>query len=839
MIRDPLPVDEVIPDLLSALQSHTAVVLRAPTGAGKTTRVPPALLNATINKEILVIEPRRVAARAAGRRMAQEHGGRCGDTIGYQVRFDRCGNSQTRLWVVTPGILLQRLHHDPFLENVHAVVFDEFHERGLESDLGLGLVRLLQQTVRPELRIIAMSATLASEQVAKYLGSCPIIVSEGRQFPVEIRHEAKPPTMNWPDAAAAAVKRLLNQTTGDILVFLPGWAEIRQTARALETLAQERNLDVTPLHGDLSPAEQDRALLRGDHRKVVLATNVAETSITVEGITGIVDTGLAREMAFDVGVGLDRLRVVPISQAAADQRAGRAGRTQAGMCIRLWDEGNHRARPKFALPEVLRVDLAGAILHLLALGETDVTKFPWPEPPPTELVDRASNELTVLGAITDSGLTELGKSLARIPVHPRLARLLWEGARLGHPRPTALAAALLAERDPFRRLSTRERPPSDSDVLDRMEVLEKFARDGQFDTPLGELDGGSARFVLRARDQLEPTVRDAVPTSTIGVSSEEAVLRALAAAFPDRVCRRRNPGGRKGVMVGGRGVKLDNRSSVTRSSLFLAIDLEAGQGDSEARIASMVDREWLNPESLNSTTETELDENTGRVSAWKRTRYLDLLLEETPTAVPADVDMSSLLLHAALSQFAQVIPKGDSPAGLFRIRVRCLRSWRPELELPEFDDEQLKQLLNWLVPTCKSLKDVPNADWLGVMRGQLTPIQLRAVDTEAPEQIVTPGGRSISIVYEEGRPPILAARIQELFGLNETPRLAASRVPVLLHLLAPNNRPQQVTDDLASFWKNTYPVVHKELRIRYPKHAWPEDPLTAIAESKPSGKKPR
>jgi ATP-dependent helicase HrpB len=834
-----LPVDNVIADLIESLNQEKSLVLRAPTGAGKTTRVPPALLPVFPNRQILVVEPRRVAARAAARRMAQEHGSRCGDVIGYHVRFDRCAGPETRLLVVTPGILLQRMHHDPFLENVQVVIFDEFHERGLESDLGLGLVRLLQQTVRPDVRIIAMSATLASEEVARYLGACPVVVSEGRQFPVTIRHEAKPATMNWPDAAAAAARRLIQQTPGDILVFLPGWAEIRQTARALEQLAVELGLDVMPLHGDLSPAEQDRALMKSGRRKVVLATNVAETSVTVEGITGIVDTGLVRELSFDPGIGLDRLRVVPISQASADQRAGRAGRTQPGICLRLWNEGNHRARPAFTVPEIRRVDLAGALLHLLALGEQKIESFPWPEAPPKESIDRANQELRLLGAMNDTGITELGRVLARIPVHPRLARMLWEGARLGHSRPTALAAALLAERDPFRRLTTRERPPSISDILDRAEVLEKFARDGQFDTVLGELDGAAARFILRASDQLERTVREVQMTSNPTATAEEAVLRALTAAFPDRVCRRRNPGGRKGVMVGGRGVRLDNRSSVTRSPLFLAIDLEAGREDSEVRIASLVERDWLNPNLVTTSLDTELDEATGRVSAWKRTRYLDLLLEETPTAVPEDVDADRLLLRTAQANAALYFPPSDSPAAAFRLRVRCLRIWRPELELPIFDEPQMTELLTWLVPSCRSLKDLPHADWLGVMRGQLTANQLRAVDSEAPERLDTPSGRSIALTYEEGRPPILAARIQELFGWVETPKIAGGRVAVLLHLLAPNNRPQQVTDDLASFWKNTYPVVRKELRVRYPKHAWPEDPLRVSVEAQPNSKKPR
>jgi ATP-dependent helicase HrpB len=502
-MRVPLPIDPVLPELLAALRRQASAVLRAPTGAGKTTRVPPALLDAGLAEggRILMLEPRRLAARAAARRMADEGGGRLGDEIGYQVRFDRQCGPRTRILVVTPGILIRLLHDDPFLESTCAVLFDEFHERGLESDLALGMVRLVQETVRPELRIVVMSATLAVESVSAYLGGCPIVASEGQLHPVEIVHEARSERQSWPLAVARAVERTLERTPGDLLVFLPGLHEIRQTARHLETLATERDLAVLPLHGELPAEQQDAALLPQSRRKIVLATNVAETSVTVEGVTGIVDSGLARILVFDPRVGLDRLQLTPISRASADQRAGRAGRTQPGVCVRLWSASAHLGRPGQAEPEIRRVDLAGAVLQLMHLGETDVLRFPWLEPPKEATVAQALVLLRRLGAIAEDGITELGRVMARLPVHPRLARLLIEGQRFGQPQRVALAAALLSERDPFTRSLDRPassagpRHATSSDVLDRVEALEEYERSGRTSSVLGSLNRSAARHV--------------------------------------------------------------------------------------------------------------------------------------------------------------------------------------------------------------------------------------------------------------------------------------------------------------------------------------------------------
>jgi ATP-dependent helicase HrpB len=846
--RDPLPIDAVLPELLDALRRRPSAVLRAPTGAGKTTRVPPALLDGGLagSDRVVMLEPRRLAARATARRMSAERGTGLGDDVGYHVRFDRQAGPRTRILAVTPGILLRLLQDDPFLETTGAVIFDEFHERGLESDLALGLVRLVQQTVRPELRVVVMSATLAVDAVAAYLDDCPVIAAEGQLHPVEISYEPRPQGTPLAAAVAAAVGRLLDRTDGDVLAFLPGLAEIRQTARTLDDLARQRDLAVLPLYGDLPPERQDAALLPQPRRKVVLATNVAETSVTVEGVTGVVDSGLARVLQFDPAIGLDRLKLVPISRASADQRAGRAGRTRPGVCVRLWSELSHRARPEQTEPEIRRVDLAGAVLQLLAAGEKDVLRFPWLEPPREATVDRALALLRRLGTIDDGGVTDLGRALVKLPVHPRLGRLLLEGQRYGQPERVALAAALLSERDPFAReleaAGDTGRHRTRSDVLDRVEALEEYERAGRTATAHGPLNRGAARFVLQARDQLVRSLRVGQAgkpdlaerqAGKPDVQSDEAVLRSLAAAFPDRVARRREPGGRRGVMVGGRGVYLAPSSGVTEPELFVCVDVDASRTETWVRQASAVQRDWLPPERVSATVEVAFDPEAERVTARRRLRYADLLLEETPAALPDEAEVARVLCAAAAERLERVLPPDDSAGGLFLVRVRCLREWMPELGLPAFDADGLRELLPWLCPGKRSFEGLRRADWLGALRGRLTHKQAQAVEREAPERLEVPSGSRIALRYEAGRPPVLAVRIQELFGLRDTPAVAGGRVRVLLHLLAPNYRPQQVTDDLASFWANTYPVVRKELRARYPKHAWPEDPLAAPAQRGP------
>ncbi len=873
-----LPIDVVLPNLVAALQTSNCVVLRAPAGAGKTTRVPPALLMAGLagnktagksNSQIVMLEPRRIAARTAARRMAFERGERVGQTVGYRVRFEESVSRDTRILVVTEGVLLRRLQDDPFLEDIEIVVFDEFHERRLDSDLALAMVRRVQQTVRPELRIVVMSATLDPAAIAKYLGDCPIVESEGRLHPVRIDY-LRPGDLragerqHMTELATRGIETVLQQTTGDVLVFLPGVGEIMKTRSELEPLSRRHNLEVLPLFGDMTPEEQDRVLSPCDRRKIVLSTNVAETSVTIEGVTAVVDTGLARQMNFDADVGLDRLELTPISKASTDQRAGRAGRTQPGVCLRLWEESAQRRRPDFDAAELHRVDLSSAVLRLFAWGETDIAAFPWFEAPPAESIDHAVKLLRLLGAIDESGITSLGQMIVQLPVAPRIGRLLVEAFRLGQPDRAALMAAMLSERDPFLRGPSADRSSrggsnqgggirtssihrSRSDVLDRLHAVEDFLSTGQTNSPCGEINRNAVRTLTQVAKQIENSVRQFSVAEVVRLQTElsrvqlqgevaieltqrdsdEVLLRALVAGFPDRVARRRDVTSDKGLMVGGRGVKLGPKSAVQKSPLFLCVDIDGAGIEATVRQASEVQREWLPQDQVRSGEELFLHPTQKQVVARRRVAFADLILDESPTAITDREAAAEVLFDAAKGHLESVIPADDDALSNFLARVRCLKQWMPDLPLPTLDESMMLEVLHELCHGRRSFADLKSAPWLSTLQSRMDYALVQTIEREAPERITVPTGSRMRLTYEEGRPPVLAVRIQEIFGMKATPRIAGGRVPVLLHLLAPNMRPQQVTDDLASFWANTYEDVRKELKRRYPKHSWPEDPLTA------------
>ena len=871
MPLSPLPIDAVLPQLIDSLGRESSVVLSAPTGSGKTTRVPPAILDAGLagTRAIVMLEPRRVAARAAARRIAFERGSAVGGEIGYAVRFDQKMGRDTRIRIVTDGILLRMLHDDPYLEQVSVVVFDEFHERGLNADLALGMVRRIQQTVRPDLKIVVMSATLAAEPIAAFLGNCPVVAAEGKLFPVEVsyvrdRKRAQGPNLEASkslhgagvefnplfrdegmETVVRAVKEAITHTAGDLLVFLAGVGEIRRAAQELDQIAERNNLAVMPLYGDLPAEQQDAVLAPSPRRKLVLATNVAETSITIEGVTAVVDTGLARVLQVDEHLGLDRLVLTKISKASAEQRAGRAGRTRPGVALRLWSRDEHRAMPDHDEPEIRRVDLAGPVLQLYAWGEADVAAFPWFEPPRELSLARAQALLKRLGAIGESGATELGMRMNRLPVHPRVARLLIEGRRLGISERAALAGALLSERSPFGRMfgitragGRKAAHRSESDVVDRVLALEEFAKGV---VPIQEFNPGAARFVLQAKDQLIELLRDDggrtrdVEKSRAALSADEALQRCLLAAFPDRVARRREMSGRRGVMVGGRGVRLADESAVSEAGLFVCVDVDAGGTEALVRQASAVEREWLDPALISVRDQVTFDARNQRVVAARQTCWVDLVLDEVPLGHVPDEKIAVALADAAANDLDRVFPKDDDLKNYLE-RVRSLAEWTPELSLPSLDEEQLKSLLPALCQGCRSFEDLRKAPWLQWIKSLLTPAQVQAVEREAPERLTVPSGNRVAIQYKAGKRPVLAVRIQELFGLAETPRIAGGRVPLLMHLLAPNMRPQQVTDDLQSFWNKTYQQVRKDLRARYPKHAWPEDPWNAPPQRRPGRK---
>jgi ATP-dependent helicase HrpB len=587
------------------------------------------------------------------------------------------------------------------------------------------------------------------------------------------------------------------------------------------------------LFGDLPPDEQDRVLTDIGKRKVILSTNVAETSLTIDGVTAVIDSGQARQLHVSPATGLPRLELVPISQASAEQRAGRAGRTAPGVCWRLWDESSHRGRPAADTPEVLRSDLAEPLLALFALGEQ--RDFPWLDPPPADAVENGRRLLRLLGAIDEADrVTPLGNELARLPAHPRLGRLLLAGARHGVLRETAIAAALLSERDPFRSAQHGRRGPRDygtvrtrSDVVDRVVALQAFHAGTHVDDPDLELHPGGARNVLRAAEQLfhladfERAARAERP--------EPALMQALLEAFPDRLAKLRAGTQDRALMVGGRGVRLDSSSRVRGEPLFLAIELNDAGGEARARLVSAVERSWLPAELVRNCEELFFNPTRGQVEARARTYWADLLLEEAPVPIGDAAAAAALLAEHARLQLDRVLPAADTAAGKFLARVRWLTNVRPDLELPSLGQVELEQLLPEICRGLRSLDELRNADWLAWLQARVGFDRLSEVDRLAPAELELPSGNRHAILYEAGKTPVLAVRIQELFGLAETPKIAGGRVSVLLHLLGPNYRPQQVTADLASFWQNGYPEVKKELRRRYPKHAWPDDPLATQA----------
>jgi len=831
----PLPIDTLLPEAVAALGRSRRLILRAAPGAGKTTRVPAALLDAGLGGDghVVVLEPRRIAARAAAEFVARERGGVVGGDVGYRVRFEQRGGPSTRLWFVTEGVFGRQLVGDPFLEQVGVVVLDEFHERHLAGDVALAVVRHLQDTVRPDLRLVVMSATLDTEAVARVLEGAAVLTSEGRTFPVAIEHdEADGPV---PARVAAALRRTL-EVPGDVLVFLPGAAEIRRTAEAIAPLAAAADLDVVPLHGDLPLDAQQRALRPGARRRVVLATNVAETALTVEGVTTVIDSGLARVARFDPRHGINVLRLQGVSRAAAEQRAGRAGRTAPGRCIRLWSRAEHVGRRAFETPEMLRLDLARTVLELRAWGLAAVGDLAWVDAPPPAALARADRLLALLGAVdpASDGLTPTGRRMLALPAEPRVARLLVEAERAGASDDGALVAALASERDVLASGrafgTTRDFPPGLSDLLLRAELFLDAARRRfapEACRALG-LEPRAVHAVERARRQLRRVLARA------GSGDARTLLRLVLAGFPDRVARRRATGGPRAVMVGATGVVLAPESVVREAEVFVAVDVErTGGPEARVRVASAIEPAWLAelfPGSVTGTAELVYDATAARVVARVRTQYHDLVLAETTRT---DVDRAAA--GEILAEVVRRDPRSllDEAEQALLARLAFLARAMPELALPGDPDALAADALAGLALGRTSLAEVRRADARAAIIGHLSSAQRAALAREAPPAHVLPSGRHATVRYPADRPPVVAARIQEVFGLPTTPRLAAGRVPLVVELLAPNDRPVQVTDDLASFWRTTYAEVRKQLRGRYPKHDWPEDPRTAKPSTRP------
>lgn len=815
----PLPIDEALPEILRALERGRRLVLEAPPGAGKTTRVPPALADAGLagGRTVVVLEPRRLAARLAAVRVASERGEPLGRGIGYQVRFEDVSGPDTRVHYVTEGILARRLLGDPTLADVGLVVLDEFHERHLSTDVCLALLRRLQDGPRPDLGLVVMSATLDADSVARWLDGAARVRSEGRQFEVTVEHLPKPDDRPLHVQVEATVRRLIAEgLDGDVLVFLPGVAEIRRAQEACAGVAQRQDLLVVPLHGSLPPEEQDRAVRPADRRKVVLATNVAETSVTIDGVVAVVDSGLARVASYSAVRGLPSLRIAKISRASAAQRAGRAGRTRPGRAIRLYTRHDHDTRPLHDTPEVRRLDLAGTALELHAMGVGDLAAFGWFEAPDRAALDAADALLLRLGAIDEARRpTERGRAMLRFPLHPRLARLMVEAARRGVAEPAAAIAAVLEEGDLRRREGTRDR----SGPSDLLEAAELSPRDLSY----------GARQARRRLAQIAAPLRNRRQETDNG-RQEIVLLEAILAAYPDRVARRRRAGAPDVLLASGGAAVLADTSVVRDAMLLVAVEVE--QRDAApplVRAASTIEPDWLMdlfPERVVASTDVVWNASSERVEEISRLTYDALVLHEDRRPAPAGPETTRVLLDAARATGPATF---GEPGALDRLRARITLvqgALGGGAALPGAGDAEVDAALASACEGARSFADLRERGLTSALLAAAGPAGARLA-AWAPERLTLPGGRSVRVEYEPGKPPWIASHLQDFFGLSQGPRLCDGRVPVVLHLLAPNRRDVQVTTDLAGFWERHYPALRKELGRRYPKHAWPEDPRTA------------
>jgi ATP-dependent helicase HrpB len=801
-----LPIDEVLPQLKAQMAGAQAVVLVAPPGAGKTTVVPLALLGETWRGDgkILVLEPRRLAARAAAERMARTLGEAVGETVGFRVRLQSRVSARTRIEVVTEGVFTRMVLDDPSLAGVACVIFDEFHERSLDADLGLALARDAQGLLRPDLKLLVMSATLDGAAVARLLGDAAVVESLGRAFPVDTRYLGRDDRLRLEDQAVRAVERALAEEAGSVLVFLPGQGEILRTAQRLNERPRA-GVEIAPLFGALDPAAQDRAIApaRPGVRKVVLATSIAETSLTIQGVRVVIDCGLARVPRFDPASGLTRLATVRVSRAAADQRRGRAGRTEPGVCYRLWDEAETRSLPAFAEPEMLQADLTGLALDLARWGAKDADGLAFLDPPPAAAFGEARTLLRRLEALTDDGvLTPHGEALAAVPTPPRLAHMILKAAQTGQASRAADIAALLTEQG----LGGRE--------VDLTHRLEAFGRDR---TPRG-----------RDARRLAERWAQSAPRGGRGEALPDGLL--LAFAYPERIARARGPLG-EFQLVGGRGAWLEPTDALARKT-WLAV-AELGGGDRRDRIllaASLDEDDLLAAFAGQLTVETRLEEAAGKLRAKRLTRLGRLVVRETlEEADPAAI--AGALIQRVRDEGVGSLPWGPSAQAL-RQRLVFLRkrdgSW-PDLS----DAALLAGLDDWLAPLLagrRALNQIPPGDLEAALRALIPWDRQQALDRAAPARWTAPTGNSFAIDYAAEAGPRVEVRVQEVFGLNEHPT-AAGR-PITLALLSPAHRPIQTTNDLPGFWRGSWKDVRADMRGRYPRHPWPEDPSAAAPTSR-------
>ncbi|WP_168213122.1 MULTISPECIES: ATP-dependent helicase HrpB [unclassified Bradyrhizobium] len=808
----PLPIDVVLDELARTLAGHNAAVLVAPPGAGKTTRVPLALLDAPWLKgrKIIMLEPRRIAARASAERMAKTLGERAGETVGYRVRFGSKVSRATRIEVVTEGIFARQILDDPELNGVAAVLFDEFHERSLDADLGLALARDAQTGLREDLRILVMSATLDGARVAKLLGDAPVIASEGRAFPVETRYLGRKPDAPLERQMADAIATALRADPGSVLAFLPGAAEIRRTQNFLGERVHDAGIEIVPLFGALDATVQDRAIAPAPKgcRKVVLATSIAETSLTIEGVRIVVDSGMARVPRYEPDIGLTRLETVRASRAAVDQRRGRAGRTEPGVCYRLWDEPQTASLAAYTQPEILSADLSSMVLDLAQWGVSDPTTLAFLDSPPAPALKEANSLLSELGALDGDGrITAEGQSLRALALPPRLARMIVDSHRLGAGEEAAEIAAILTERG------------LGGDSVDLDVRLDQFRRDRS------QRASSARSLAQRWASQVASTegapAEDTAPSSGI----------MLAFAFPDRVARNRGNG--SFVLANGRGAAVEQTSSLARAPYIAVGELTGTAAQGRILLAASItqaDIELRFAGQIENTEEISFDRAAMALRARRKKTLHAITLSEAPMALLPSAETARIFAAGLIAAGFDKLPWSKS-LQQWRDRVMFLRKAEGD-SWPDLSDAALAtEAENWLVPALYdkiSLKEVSAGDLADALMG-LLPWELRArLEREAPTHFEAPTGTMLAIDYEAEQGPTIAVRLQELFGLNTHPSIAKGAVPLVLELLSPAQRPVQVTRDLPGFWRGSYAAVRSDLRGRYPRHPWPEDPASAL-----------
>lgn len=807
----PLPIDAVLDDLSRTLEAHNAAVLVAPPGAGKTTRVPLALLDApwAKGKKIIVLEPRRIAARASADRMAKSLGERTGETVGYRVRFGSKISRATRIEVVTEGIFTRQILDDPELSGVAAILFDEFHERSLDADLGLALARDAQQGLREDLRILVMSATLDGARVAKLLGEAPVVESEGRAFPVETRYLGRKADAPIERQMADAIASALRADSGSVLAFLPGAAEIRRTHNFLTERVQDASIEIVPLFGALDAAVQDRAIAPAPKgtRKVVLATSIAETSLTIEGVRIVVDSGLARVPRYEPDIGLTRLETVRAARAAVDQRRGRAGRTEPGVCYRLWDEPQTASLPPYTQPEILSADLSSLVLDLAQWGVSDPAALSFLDPPPQPAWKEAKSLLSELNALDGDGrITAEGKSLRALALPPRLARMIVDSHRAGEGEAAAEIAAIITERG------------LGGDSVDLEHRRDQFRRD-------------RSPRAASARDLARRWASQVAASEKAAQQDDLSTGLMLAYAFPDRVARNRGNG--SFVLANGRGAAVDQTSSLARAPYIAIGEMTGTAASGRILLAAQITQEEIErhfAEHIESVDEISFDRGAMALRARRKRALHAITLSEATMAVSPSEDTARIFADGLIAAGLDRLPWSKA-AKQWRDRVMFLRKAEGDSWPDVSDDGLIARRDDWLVPALYdkiALKDISAGDLSDALMA-LLPWEMRArLDREAPTHFEAPTGSVLAIDYEAEQGPTIAVRLQELFGLNTHPSIAAGKVPLVLELLSPAQRPVQVTRDLPGFWRGSYAAVRSDLRGRYPRHPWPDDPASAL-----------